>query len=451
MPPVTSDIYGWDKIYASTFNRLKADPSIPVEQNRDLILKFCKSREARGLSIPRVVKYAYQLMVVARFCAKPFESMSQDDVRDLLVELKNNGKHNQSWTRQSKYSETTMCDIKIFLKIFWRWMKGMDETKPIYPPEVSWFTKGKVRNSNLNRADLLTDSEIELLASSTGDAQDSAFVRVLDDAGGRITEILTLRISDVEERPYGFRLNVWASKTCAHPIPIARSAPALARWLSVHPFRDNPAAPLWLDSRLKQAKYASARRKLENITKLAQEKLTSNGERIFWKRVFFHLFRHTSATAFMTKGKGSQGVMNKKYGWSPNSRMPALYSHLVDSDVEEAVAQADAHPSNFSQMMLERKESIERARPKKCSRCDGLNDPSSRYCCRCAFPLDEEAALNAFNAEDKKAEAETDLEQLMKDERVKKAMFEVLSEISLKKISRETVVPPEASSEARKA
>lgn len=157
--------------------------------------------------------------------------MNQEDVRELLVELKNKGKHNHSWTKrkdETKYSESTMCDIKIFLKIFWRWMKGMDETKPIYPPEVSWFTKGRVRNSTLNRSDLLLDEEIELLAGATGDAQDAAFVRVLDDAGGRITEILTLRIGDVEERPYGFRLNVWVSKNCAHP---SRSRGRLPRWL----------------------------------------------------------------------------------------------------------------------------------------------------------------------------------------------------------------------------
>jgi integrase/recombinase XerD len=444
IPVVTPDIYDWDTIYSSTFDRLKSDSSIPVEENRNLILKFCQSREAKGLSIPRVIKYANQLMVIARFCQKPFQSMNQDDVRDLLVGLKNKGKHNRSWTRhkdQSKYSESTMCDIKIFLKIFWRWMKGMDETKPIYPPEVSWFTKGRVRNSTLNRSELLLDDEIELLAGATGDAQDAAFVRVLEDAGGRIGELLTLRIGDVEERPYGFRLNVWVSKTCFHPIPIARSAPALARWLSVHPFRDNPRSPLWLDSGLKQAKYASARRKLEKIIRCAEEKSRNGGERKFWKRVFFHLFRHTSVTEFMTKGKGSQGVMNKKYGWSPNSRMPALYSHLVDSDVEEAVAQADAHPSNFSKMMLERKESMERQRPRKCSRCDGLNDPAARYCSRCAFPLDDKAALDAFTGEEKKAEAETALEQLMGDERVRKAMFEVLSEISMRKISREVEVP----------
>jgi integrase/recombinase XerD len=446
LPPVTPDIYDWDRIYSSTFNRLKSDSSIPVEENRDQILKFCRSREAKGLSVPRVIKYANQLMVIARFCKKPFQSMSQEDIRDLLVELKNKGKHNLSWTKhkdQRKYSESTMCDIKIFLKIFWRWMKGMDETEPIYPTEVNWFTKGRVRSSTLNRSDLLLHDEIDLLSSATGDAQDAAFVRVLDDAGGRITEILTLRIGDIEERPYGFRLNVWVSKTCAHPIPIAKSAPALARWLSVHPFRDNPNAPLWLDSKLKQAKYASARRKMERIIRCAVEKSSGNaGQNRFWKRVFFHLFRHTSATEFMTKGKGSQGVMNKKYGWSPNSRMPALYSHLVDSDVEEAIAQADAHPSNFSEMMLERKESIERQRPRKCSRCDGLNDPAARYCSRCAFPLDDEAALDAFRAEEKKAEAETALEQVMQDERVRKAMLEVLSEISMKKISRDVETPP---------
>lgn len=199
---------------------------------------------------------------------------------------------------------------------------------------------------------------------------------------------------------------------------------------------------------------------MQKIIRCAEQKSLNGGQRKFWKRVFFHLFRHSSVTEFMTKGKGSQGVMNKKYGWSPNSRMPALYSHLVDSDVEEAVAQADAHPSNFSEMLLERKESLERQRPRKCSRCDGLNDPAARYCSRCAFPLDDEAALNAFSAEEK-AEAETALEQLMKDERVKKAMFEVLSEISMRKISHEVEVsssfpsPPPPSSQtaprARKA
>ena len=286
----------------------------------------------------------------------------------------------------------------------------------------------------------LSPEEIDLFSSATGDAQDSAFVKVLDDAGGRITEILTLRIKDVEQRPYGFKLNVWVSKTYAHPIPIAKSAPALARWLSLHPFRDVPNAPVWLNSYNQQMLYGAAKRKMGLIMQRVEE---ITGRR-FGKRVWFHLFRHTSATEFMRKGKGSQGVMCKRYGWTVGSKMSSVYAHLVDDDVEEAIAKADATSEEY-QKLSEEKSIVER-RPKKCGRCETTNDPFSRFCAKCAFPLDSEAAREAFEAEEKKAEAETSLDQVMKDERVRKVMLEVLSEISKKKISHEVGGVPASSS-----
>lgn len=256
-------------------------------------------------------------------------------------------------------------------------------------------------------------------------------MKVLDDAGGRITEILTLRMKDVEQRPYGFKLNVWVSKTYAHPIPVARSAPALARWLSLHPFRDTPNAPVWLNSYNQQMLYGAAKRKMELIIQRVEE-ITGKS---FGKRVWFHLFRHTSATEFMRKGKGSQGVMCKRYGWTVGSRMSSGYAHLVDDDVEEVIAKADATSEEF-QKLSDEKLIVER-RPKKCDRCEATNDAFSRFCARCAFPLDRDAAREAFEAEEKREEAETSLEQVMKDERVRKVMLKVLSEISMKKIFHE--------------
>lgn len=261
--------------------------------------------------------------------------------------------------------------------------------------------------------------------------KDAAFMKVLDDAGGRITEILTLRMKDVEQRPYGFKLNVWVSKTYAHPIPVARSAPALARWLSLHPFRDTPNAPVWLNSYNQQMLYGAAKRKMELIIQRVEE-ITGKS---FGKRVWFHLFRHTSATEFMRKGKGSQGVMCKRYGWTVGSRMSSGYAHLVDDDVEEVIAKADATSEEF-QKLSDEKLIVER-RPKKCDRCEATNDAFSRFCARCAFPLDRDAAREAFEAEEKREEAETSLEQVMKDERVRKVMLKVLSEISMKKIFHE--------------
>ncbi len=432
LTPVTPDIYNWERTYASTKERLKNDQGI-LEQNRAKILAFLQTREVRGLSTPRIVKYANHLIVAARLCPKSFEAMSKEDVTELLINLKNREKQSRTWTqrRGTKYAENTLSDVKTILKIFWRWLKNMDEFKPIYPPEVNWFTKGKSRGITVTRSDLLTQEEVDLLAEAAGDAQDAAFIKVLDDAGGRISEILTLRIKDAQPRPYGFKLDVWVSKTFSHPIPIAKSAPALARWLSLHPFRDNPEAPLWLNSQRRQMLYGAARKRIQSAIRAAEAR---SGGRSFGKRVWFHLFRHTSATEFMRKGKGAPAVMNKKYGWSNGSDMWSVYAHMVDEDVEEAVARADAQEDQAKSFL----EADERARrPKKCGRCESINDASSKFCSRCAFPLDEQVVLEVYKAEEKKSEADALLSRLMKDERVRNVISEILSEISLKQVSQE--------------
>jgi integrase/recombinase XerD len=429
-PPVTPDIYNWERIYTSTKERLKKDPNI-LEPNRAKILVFLQTREVIGLSTPRIVKYANHLIVAARLCPKSFETMRKEDVTELLINLKNREKKSRAWTqrRGPRYAENTLSDVKTILKIFWRWLKNMDESKPIYPPEVSWFTKGKSRGITVTRSDLLTEEEVDWLAEATGDAQDAAFIKVLNDAGGRISEILTLRIKDAQPRPYGFKLDVWVSKTYSHPIPIAKSAPALARWLSLHPFRENPEAPLWLNSRRRQMLYGAARKRIQRAIQSAEVKSGRN----FGKRVWFHLFRHTSATEFMRKGKGAPAVMNKKYGWSNGSDMWSVYAHMVDEDVEEAVARADAQEDQVNGLLSAE---VTR-RPKKCGRCESINDPSSKFCSRCAFPLDDQVVLEAYDAEEKKSEAEALLSRLMKDERVRNVISEVLSEISLKQVSQE--------------
>jgi integrase len=416
---VSSDIYNWSKRYASAIRRIKQDANISPS-NRATVISFLESRDARGLSVARVVKYANHLIVVARLCPRNFDAMDADDVRHVLLRLKNREKENKGWV---------LSDTKSMLKVFWRWMKGMDESKAIYPPEVNWFTEGRYKSVTVNRSDLLTEQEVDMLASATNDAQDAALIKVLNDAGGRISEILTLRIRDAEPRPYGFKLNVWTSKAYTHPIPIAKSAPALSRWLSLHPLRGIPDAPLWLNERREQLLYGAARMKMRRII----DRLEMKGGRKFGKRVWFHLFRHTSATEFMKKRKGAPAVMNKKYGWSAGSDMWSVYAHMVDEDVEEAVARADAD----EQQAMEFRVTEETKRPRKCDRCESVNDPSARFCSRCAFPLDEEVAREAFEAEEKKGEAEELLSKVMKDARVREVIFQVLSEASVKEVSQE--------------
>ncbi|MEO0158276.1 MAG: site-specific integrase [candidate division WOR-3 bacterium] len=212
--PVSPDIYNWEKRYASALERLEKDQSI-LEENRAKIQEFLQSREAKGLSTSRVVKYANHLIVVARLCTKKFEEMGADDVREFL--------------------------------------------------------------------------------------------------------------------------------------------------------------------------YSAARRKIQCIIQSAEKE----NVRKLGKRVWFHLFRHTSATEFMRR-KGAPAVMNKKYGWSREWDMWAVYAHMVDEDVEEAIAigrtQKQIRQCDF-------KLAENRSRPKKCDRCESINDSMARFCPKCVFPLDEQVAV----------------------------------------------------------
>jgi hypothetical protein len=48
----------------------------------------------------------------------------------------------------------------------------------------------------------------------------------------------------------------------------------------------------------------------------------------------------------------------------------------------------------------------------------------ARFCFKCAFRLDDQTATEAFWTEERKGEAEELLSKVMKDERVKKVVFQ---------------------------
>jgi hypothetical protein len=141
--PVSSDIYNWNKRYASAIRRLKQDAAIS-EANRSMIISFLESREARGLSIARVVEYANHLIVVGRLIAKNFDSMNAEDLRQLLLKLKKREKENKGWVRTKgyMYSEHTLSHTKSMLKVFWRWMKGLGLPVAAYTSAILEFFGG---------------------------------------------------------------------------------------------------------------------------------------------------------------------------------------------------------------------------------------------------------------------------------------------------------------------
>ncbi|HZS73224.1 MAG TPA: hypothetical protein VFA69_01855, partial [Candidatus Nitrosotalea sp.] len=95
-----------------------------------------------------------------------------------------------------------------------------------------------------------------------------------------------------------------------------------------------------------------------------------------------NLFRHSEATQtaqFMTEAQ-----MRKRHGWTPYSKMPGRYVHLVNADVERAVL---AHHG----IVPDDKPIV--PTPKRCHICDTLNSTESTICTKCGKPLDMQSAL----------------------------------------------------------
>lgn len=255
-------------------------------------------------------------------------------------------------------------DHKKVLKIFFRWLKlgnrdykyCLKKFKTGDPPETEDIIMRKPDN-RLAGSDLISDEEKGWFLDACTLSRDKALIDMGLDGGFRPGELLSLTIGDVKQDKYGFIAYV-DGKIGSRTIRLVQSTPSIARWLSEHPFKKDSTAPLWITLEKtkfgKPLSYSAARSLLNRLCEKVQEKHSG-----FRKRIFLNLFRHTEATnsaKFM-----SEGITKKRHGWSPTSRMPARYTHLVNSDVDEVI---------FKQFGIN-VEDIEKPKaPSKCHVCD---------------------------------------------------------------------------------
>ena len=101
------------------------------------------------------------------------------------------------------------------------------------------------------------------------------------------------------------------------------------------------------------------------------------------KRVYLYLTRHSVITRNANKLTRSQ--QERISGWRPGSEMPAVYEHLSDSDVDDAILKANG--------MAPREEDKGGPAVQKCPRCELINSLYQKYCGRCGSALDIKTSL----------------------------------------------------------
>lgn len=239
----------------------------------------------------------------------------------------------------------------------------------------------KIRVQTKEASDMLTEEEIDRIFAAAKEPRDLALISVLVESGCRAGELVSMEIRHVRFTDEFVWLTFPKSKTRTRTIPLKESMTYLASWLSHHPQRGDPNAPLWISINPIPTKKGGSDRVYkpmsgDTVLHLIHRIADRAG---IQKRCYTHLFRHTAATNLSKLWTEMQ--LRQYMGWNPNSSMPAVYCHLGGSALE------DATRTRFG--MAEEKKPEPKF--KKCPRCKRELPKRAAYCDICGTALTQEA------------------------------------------------------------
>lgn len=361
------------------------------------IRQFLSELAACGMAPKSMLCYLHAIQSLLSM-GKPLASIGKQDLIEWCSKLDGTAK------------QSTATRYKVLVKRFFKWMHTGQLDGDEYPEVVAWLKPHGKKRENLGKR-ILTRDDIEgMLRAAHHSQRNRAMVSVAYESGCRAGEFLGLRIGDVQIDRHGAVLRV-NGKTGERRIRLIESVPDLQLWLSMHPRREDPEAPLWPkhgagDKGL--GRYAWCWILKQYAREIGLEKATSP-----------HTLRHTRATHLAKVLKEAQ--MREFFGWSKGSDMPAIYVHLSGRDLDDTLFEHYGIKTD------------ERERPKtfvlkRCPRCERGNSAGASYCMGCGYCLDVKLATSF----EKDREAAQELEAEVIGELIKQAP-EILERILSKR------------------
>jgi len=335
-----------------------------TERQRETLQRFDKHKRdvRKWKSVNTRLGYVKTLHSLGVYCSKPYEDMTEEDIINFL------DSRNINEASRSTYIMQFRC--------FFNWL--YDLPKGQYPECISKL-KPKNVPSKLIKSDLITEEDMKLMMVCALNPQNRAITPVLKECAFRPSEFLSMNVGDVEEKYYGFYVSCRDSKTDLRGVVLVWSARYLGDWLDHHPYRDDPEAPLWIS--FSRSNFGN------RLTVGALNKLLKRlaGRAGIKKRIYPYLFRHSGATDLAIEGR-NEAVMRRYCGWSSTSTMPARYTHLAGTDVEDAILEVRGVKRKPRKLMMV---------PKICPRCGEENGAEKFHCGKCGTSLDK--TIHAFD------------------------------------------------------
>jgi len=274
---------------------------------------------------------------------------------------------------EKKFSPGTIRNYKKLIKKFFRWSTGGNQPKWIMDLKL------KTIESPVQPSDILTKDEFTRLLEGCRHPRDKAIIAVLADSGMRVGALASCRIKNVEFNQYGAM--IYLSKTgvnkttSAKGLPLTWSTGYLNQWLAVHPFHEDPEAPLWIT--LNKNREAVSYKAIRKMIKTTAEKVGIK------KSIHPHLLRHMAITNWILDGLNEQEIKHRA-GWSRGStQMFKIYANFTDHEINNSI---------FEKYGL-KTEDKRHVTLKKCPRCNNVLKPDDKFCSQCSLVLDQATSL----------------------------------------------------------
>jgi len=288
--------------------------------------------------------------------------ITRDDIEDYVIKRKN------------EVTPITLQGELLEVRLFLRWLNH-DKEKELFPEKMK-----RVKHT-LPMDRLLTKNDIVRLVDACRTQRDRALIMFMWDSAARISEIMALKIGDIQFDRYGAVVIV-RGKTDRRRLRLTSCIGDLQTWVNVHPMRENSEAPLFVTQR----RYGSDLRHLSVRT--VQNTIKAIARRAGVRNVHPHAIRHARLTDLVKSEGPKKGLSEMELrivaGWENSSRMPEVYVHLSGEDVEKKILMnAGLLEEDYQNPVLE---------PKKCPRCKTINAHDSLFCKMCSATLSEVAA-----------------------------------------------------------
>lgn len=346
-------------------NRVKFDDKWVTKEQGNTIMRYV--RDSLNMSITSLEVKVGLMKNLAYSTKKPFKKITKTDIKKFLEEKTSDKKPNY------------VNGIKMNLKLFFKWLYHIED-RGKYPKVVEWIKLHTLECQEIHEKELITFEELQkVLIPACRSFMERFLISLMRETGGRISEILSINISDLRiesDRAYVKLLNSKRRNGVKtyREIVLIDSFHYLNNWLRDHPlkseFNKNPDTPLFLNSRMKRLNHTNVLGILKRVKSVSGYK----------KRLNPHWFRHSAASE---KSRIlSDAELRVFGGWMKGSVMIGRYVHVGSDDVNNKILTSIGRET-------EKESPIKKENLQECSRCGESQDVDKfKFCGKCGMSLD---------------------------------------------------------------